>query len=92
MAFHLSKFVDKVYLMAEGGSHYCSKKSDDICSDVCDEVIRLTYQIRFTLNQKEILDLRIALRFLGLIDFILFAERINVVGIIIKKLESLFSC
>ncbi|CAH1433906.1 unnamed protein product [Lactuca virosa] len=33
----LSKFVDKVYLMAEGGSRYCSKKSDDICGDVCDE-------------------------------------------------------
>lgn len=34
----LSKFLDKVYLMAEGGSRYCSKKSDDICGDVCDQV------------------------------------------------------
>ncbi|XP_028080711.1 protein phosphatase PP2A regulatory subunit A-like [Camellia sinensis] len=25
--------------MAEGGSHYCSKKKDDICGDGCDKVI-----------------------------------------------------
>ncbi|KAL0357865.1 UNVERIFIED_CONTAM: hypothetical protein Scaly_1472200 [Sesamum calycinum] len=24
-------------MMAEGGSHYCSKKTDDICGDACDE-------------------------------------------------------
>ncbi|CAL5395442.1 unnamed protein product [Camellia sinensis] len=24
--------------MAEGGSHYCSKKKDDICGDGCDKV------------------------------------------------------
>ncbi|XP_076960229.1 uncharacterized protein LOC143636548 [Bidens hawaiensis] len=29
--------VEKAYLMAEGGSRYCSKKSDDICSNICDE-------------------------------------------------------
>ncbi|XP_057507387.1 uncharacterized protein LOC130790463 [Actinidia eriantha] len=33
----LSRFLEKVYLMAEGGSRYCSKKSDDICGDGCDE-------------------------------------------------------
>ncbi|KAI3677726.1 hypothetical protein L6452_36992 [Arctium lappa] len=37
MMINLSKFLDKLYLMAEGGSRYCSKKSDDICGDVCDE-------------------------------------------------------
>ncbi|GJS23653.1 beta-1,4-mannosyl-glycoprotein 4-beta-N-acetylglucosaminyltransferase-like protein [Tanacetum coccineum] len=30
---------DKVYDMAEGGSRYCSKKSDDICGDICDEAL-----------------------------------------------------
>lgn len=25
-------------MMAEGGSRYCSKKTDDICGDACDEV------------------------------------------------------
>ncbi|CAL5338260.1 unnamed protein product [Camellia sinensis] len=33
----LSRFSEKVYMMAEGGSHYCSKKTDDICCDGCDE-------------------------------------------------------
>ncbi|XP_052188068.1 uncharacterized protein LOC127798501 [Diospyros lotus] len=32
-----SRFLERVYLMAEGGSHYCSKKTDDICGDGCDE-------------------------------------------------------
>lgn len=25
------------WMMGEGGGHYCSKKSDDICGDVCDQ-------------------------------------------------------
>ncbi|XP_047962587.1 uncharacterized protein LOC125207337 isoform X2 [Salvia hispanica] len=29
----VTKFCDKVYMMAEGGSQYCSKKSDDICDE-----------------------------------------------------------
>ncbi|CAL5421267.1 unnamed protein product [Camellia sinensis] len=33
----LSRFFEKVYSMAEGGSHYCSKKKDDICGDGCDK-------------------------------------------------------
>lgn len=37
MTSTLSKYLDKVYTMAEGGSRYCSKKSDDICGDICDE-------------------------------------------------------
>ena len=34
----LLRFFEKVYLMAEGGSRYCAKKSDDSCGDGCDEV------------------------------------------------------
>ncbi|XP_059633670.1 uncharacterized protein LOC132276313 [Cornus florida] len=33
----ISRFCEKVYSMAEGGSQYCSKKSDDICGDGYDE-------------------------------------------------------
>ncbi|KAK6160270.1 hypothetical protein DH2020_003651 [Rehmannia glutinosa] len=33
----VSRFCEKVSKMAEGGSHYCSKKSDDICGDAFDE-------------------------------------------------------
>ncbi|GFQ02112.1 beta-1 4-mannosyl-glycoprotein 4-beta-n-acetylglucosaminyltransferase [Phtheirospermum japonicum] len=33
----VSRFCEKVCKMAEGGSHYCSKKTDDICGDACDE-------------------------------------------------------
>lgn len=25
--------------MGEGGDHYCSKKSDDICGEICDQVL-----------------------------------------------------
>ncbi|KAL3835612.1 hypothetical protein ACJIZ3_010348 [Penstemon smallii] len=35
--FSVSRFMEKIYKMAEGGSHYCSKKTDDICGDACDE-------------------------------------------------------
>lgn len=34
----MNKFYDKVSALEEGGSHYCSKKSDDICGSACDEV------------------------------------------------------
>ncbi|KAM0016344.1 hypothetical protein Hdeb2414_s0017g00509681 [Helianthus debilis subsp. tardiflorus] len=34
----LLKISNKVSAMAEGGSRYCSKKSDDICADICYEV------------------------------------------------------
>lgn len=43
MTSTLSKYLDKVYTMAEGGSRYCSKKSDDICGDICDEVIYIPF-------------------------------------------------
>lgn len=33
----ISRFFEKVKVMAEGGSRYCSKKSDDICGDSYDE-------------------------------------------------------
>ncbi|EYU30629.1 hypothetical protein ABFS82_11G061200 [Erythranthe guttata] len=33
----VSRFCDKVCTMAEGGSHYCSKKTDDICGSAYDE-------------------------------------------------------
>ncbi|KAL3649804.1 hypothetical protein CASFOL_006207 [Castilleja foliolosa] len=33
----VSRFCEKVCKMAERGSHYCSKKTDDICGDACDE-------------------------------------------------------
>lgn len=36
---NLSKLIDKIYLLAEDGSGYCSKKSDDLCADVCNQVI-----------------------------------------------------
>lgn len=26
------------WMMGEGGGHYCSKKTDDICGDVCGQV------------------------------------------------------
>ncbi|XAR48109.1 Beta-1,4-mannosyl-glycoprotein 4-beta-N-acetylglucosaminyltransferase [Bertholletia excelsa] len=29
----LSRFLEKMYAMAEGGSRYCSKKTDDTCGD-----------------------------------------------------------
>lgn len=34
----ISRFIERVKVMAEGGSRYCSKKTDDICGDSCDEV------------------------------------------------------
>ena len=34
----LSKIWEKVCKVAEGGSHYCSKKSDDNCGGASDEV------------------------------------------------------
>ncbi|MFS7967628.1 hypothetical protein Hanom_Chr09g00787941 [Helianthus anomalus] len=34
----LLKISNKVCAMAEGGSRYCSKKSDDTCGDICNEV------------------------------------------------------
>lgn len=33
-----SRFWEKICTVAEGGSHYCSKKTDDICGDAYDEV------------------------------------------------------
>ncbi|KAA8533213.1 hypothetical protein F0562_033254 [Nyssa sinensis] len=33
----VSRFCEKVYMMAEGGSRYCSKKTDDICGRGSDE-------------------------------------------------------
>lgn len=39
----ISRFYEKVYTMAEGGSHYCSKKSDDICGSAGDEVKDLIF-------------------------------------------------
>ncbi|KAI3731441.1 hypothetical protein L1987_62629 [Smallanthus sonchifolius] len=33
----MSKLIEKAYLIAEGGSRYCSKKSDDICANNCEE-------------------------------------------------------
>lgn len=30
----VSRIWEKVSTMAEGGSHYCSKKTDDICEEV----------------------------------------------------------
>ncbi|XP_059657837.1 uncharacterized protein LOC132304261 [Cornus florida] len=33
----VSRICEKVYKMAEGGSHYCSKKTDDFCGDDYDE-------------------------------------------------------
>ncbi|KAJ0699414.1 hypothetical protein HanRHA438_Chr10g0439941 [Helianthus annuus] len=38
MTCTLLKISDKVCAMAEVGSHYCSKKSDDICGNICNEV------------------------------------------------------
>lgn len=29
----LTRFCEKIYTMAEGGSDYCSKKSDDFCGN-----------------------------------------------------------
>lgn len=34
----LTRFCEKVYMMVEGGSDYCSKKSDDICGNASGEV------------------------------------------------------
>ena len=36
--WNMNKFYEKVSALEEGGSHYCSKKSDDICGSACDEV------------------------------------------------------
>ncbi|CAI9093028.1 OLC1v1028430C1 [Oldenlandia corymbosa var. corymbosa] len=33
----LSRFWEKLCKVAEGGSRYCSKKSDDMCGESCDE-------------------------------------------------------
>ncbi|EPS71837.1 hypothetical protein M569_02914 [Genlisea aurea] len=33
----VSKFYEKVSALAEGGSRYCSKKTDDSCNAACDE-------------------------------------------------------
>ncbi|GAA0158462.1 glycosyltransferase [Lithospermum erythrorhizon] len=37
MMMILSRFWEKVCAMVEGGGRYCSKKSDDMCADACDE-------------------------------------------------------
>lgn len=34
----LTRFCEKIYTMAEGGSDYCSKKSDDFCGNASGEV------------------------------------------------------
>lgn len=34
----LTRFCEKRYTMAEGGSDYCSKKSDDFCGNASGEV------------------------------------------------------
>lgn len=39
----VTKIWEKVNMVAEGGSHYCSKKTDDICGDACDEVLFLLF-------------------------------------------------
>lgn len=36
------------WMMGEGGGHYCSKKTDDICADVCGQVS--TSSIFFSLH------------------------------------------
>ncbi|XP_073143909.1 uncharacterized protein [Henckelia pumila] len=33
----VARFWEKICMVAEGGSHYCSKKTDDICGDSCEE-------------------------------------------------------
>ncbi|XP_073295196.1 uncharacterized protein [Primulina huaijiensis] len=33
----VAKFWEKICMVAEGGSHNCSKKTDDICGDACEE-------------------------------------------------------
>ncbi|KAG6422363.1 hypothetical protein SASPL_118931 [Salvia splendens] len=38
----VTKFCDKVYVMAEGGSHYCSKKSDDLCLEDSEKSLSMT--------------------------------------------------
>ncbi|XP_047974858.1 uncharacterized protein LOC125217078 [Salvia hispanica] len=38
----VTKFCDKVYVMAEGGSHYCSKKSDDLCPEDSGKSLSMT--------------------------------------------------
>ncbi|MFS7976378.1 hypothetical protein Hanom_Chr10g00891771 [Helianthus anomalus] len=38
MTSTLLKISDKVCAMAEVGSRYCSKNTDDICGDICNEV------------------------------------------------------
>lgn len=46
----LSRFWEKVCAMAEGGSHYCSKKTDDICGGACDEVFYVLFSLQLQLN------------------------------------------
>ncbi|KAL1565216.1 beta-1,4-mannosyl-glycoprotein 4-beta-N-acetylglucosaminyltransferase [Salvia divinorum] len=38
----VTKFCDKVYVMAEGGSHYCSKKCDDLCLEDSGKSLSMT--------------------------------------------------
>ena len=34
----IEKFCDKMFMLGSEGGHYCSKKTDDICGDVCGQV------------------------------------------------------
>lgn len=35
------------WMMSEGGGHYCSKKTDDICGDVCGQVLSISLLLSF---------------------------------------------
>lgn len=44
----VTRFCEKVYVMAEGGSHYCSKKTDDVCDEV--NILSSFFYILFLIN------------------------------------------
>ncbi|XP_063936987.1 uncharacterized protein LOC108195665 isoform X1 [Daucus carota subsp. sativus] len=58
----LPRFCEKIYRMAEGGSDYCSKKSDDFCGgaaiEVCEFVATLKFFDRFVSLEQELAQIK----------------------------------
>lgn len=44
----IEEFCDKMFMLGSEGGHYCSKKTDDICGDVCGQVFSLRSYFSFS--------------------------------------------
>lgn len=68
------------WMMSENGGHYCSKKTDDICGDVCGQVFSLLswvliiFSICFQLFIRTELDLFVRIFILWFRSFVLLSQ------------------